>query len=132
MSDFASVQSSSENEKYRVKLTAGNNTITADEPLEKGGGDTAMTPYELLAASLAACTSITLRMYAERKAWDTGTIGVDVEIEADKGNTKFKRSVRFSNALPAEQRERLLAVANACPVHKVLTGTIAVETLEIA
>jgi putative redox protein len=131
MSDFAAVQSTGESEKYRVKISARQNALSADEPPEKGGGDTAMNPYELLAASLAACTSITLRMYAERKAWETGTIGVDVEIEADKGNTKIKRSLRFGNSLPVEQRERLLAVANACPIHKVLTGTISVETREI-
>ena len=111
-------------------LTARNHKILADEPTDKGGGDTAPTPYELLSAALAACTSVTMRMYAERKGWQPGEIGVDIEFETDKAVTTFKRKIHFGDDLPAEQRERLIAVANACPVHKVLTGSITVETSE--
>jgi putative redox protein len=112
-----------------VQIDARHHRILADEPNDKGGADTAGTPYELLSAALAACTSITLRMYAERKGWHTGQIGVDIDFETEKGVTKFKRRLSFENTLPDDQRERLLAVANACPVHKVLTGTITIETI---
>lgn len=128
MSDQVAVKSKSHAEKYRVEINARTHKIQADEPNDKGGADTAGTPYELLSAALAACTSITVRMYAERKGWQTGQIGVDIDFETEKGVTKFKRRLSFENALPEDQRERLLAVANACPVHKVLTGTIAIET----
>lgn len=130
MSDQVTLKSKSEAEKYRVRMSVRNQTILADEPADKGGGDTAPTPYELLSAALAACTSITLRMYAERKGWAIGQIGVDIDFETEKGVTKFTRRLSFENTLPDDQRERLLAVANACPVHKVLTGSISVETLE--
>lgn len=126
--DTAQTSGRSEAAKYRVALTAGANAIVADEPAEKGGGNTGMMPYELLLSSLAACTIITIRMYAERKGWNPGEIGVDVSLETEKGDTKIMRHVSFSAALETEQRERLLAVANACPVHKLLTGKIAVET----
>lgn len=126
--DTAQTIGRSEAAKYRVTLTAGANTIIADEPENKGGGNTGMMPYELLLSSLAACTIITIRMYAERKGWNPGEIGVDVQLETEKGDTKIIRHVSFSAALETEQRERLLAVANACPVHKLLTGKIAVET----
>lgn len=128
MSDQVTLKSQSAAPKYRVQMQTRNQQIYADEPTDKGGADTAATPYELLAASLAACTSITLRMYAERKGWQTGQIGVVIEFETEKGVTKFRRRLNFELPLPDDQRERLLAVANACPVHKVLTGTISVET----
>lgn len=115
--------------RYQTQLTAGSHTVTADEPVTKGGADTGMTPYELLTASLAACTAITLRMYAERKGWQTGEIGVDVVLDTEKGETRIVRRLSFAAELSVEQHERLLAVANACPVHKVLTGKISVETV---
>ncbi len=126
--DTAQITGRSEAAKYRVRLAAGANTVFADEPADKGGGDTGMMPYELLLSALAACTIITIRMYAERKGWNPGEIGVDVEFETEKGDTKIIRHVSFSAALETEQRDRLLVVANACPVHKLLTGKIAVDT----
>lgn len=126
--DTAQISGRGEAAKYRVSLAAGANTVMADEPAEKGGGNTGMMPYELLLSSLAACTIITIRMYAERKGWDPGEIGVDVQLETEKGDTRLIRRISFSAALETEQRDRLLAVANACPVHKLLTGKIAVET----
>lgn len=128
MSDTASVAAKTEDVKYRVHIAAGKNAIIADEPLEKGGGDTGASPYQILLSSLAACTAITVRMYAERKGWDTGEISVDVSFETEKGDTKITRKLTFAKTLGAAEHERLIAVANACPVHKVLTGKIAVST----
>lgn len=128
MPDIANVLAKTESPRYRVRIEAGKNEVIADEPVEKGGNDTGPSPYQLLLASLAACTAITLRMYAERKGWDTGEIGVDVGFETEKGDTKITRKLTFGKELGAAEHERLIAVANACPVHKVLTGKISVST----
>lgn len=128
MPDTASVSAKTESAKYRVRIAAGKNEVIADEPVEKGGGDTGASPYQILLSSLAACTAITLRMYAERKGWDTGEIAVDVSFETEKGDTRITRKLTFGKTLGEAEHERLLAVANACPVHKVLTGKISVAT----
>lgn len=126
--DTASIKGQSEAEKYRVRLTSGDNIVVADEPVAKGGGNTGLNPHELLLSALAACTIITIKMYAERKGWNPGTITADIALESEKGDTHIHRTLGFSENLPDEQRERLLAAANACPVHKILTGKIAVDT----
>ena len=128
MSDQATVSAKTLEAKYRVRIAAGQNEVITDEPIEKGGGDTGFSPYQLLLASLAACTAITVRMYAERKGWNVGEISVDVAMQTDKGDTKIVRKLGFSASLKSEEHERLIAVANACPVHKILTGKIAVAT----
>ena len=75
---------------YAHSLTAGNHTLIADEPVEKGGTDTGPTPTQLLALSLASCTAITIEMYADRKEWDVGDVAVDVDYELDpKGTSRF-------------------------------------------
>ncbi len=85
---------------------------------------------DLLAASLASCTSITLRMYADRKQWNVGTIEVNVHIEKELhiDATRFERVITFGENLSDEQTEKLLDIANRCPVHKLLTKTILVNT----
>lgn len=116
------------NTKYRTELKARKHVFYADEPEAMQGGDTGVTPYELLTSALAACTAITLKMYAERKGWDTGEIRVDISLDTEKGDSNFLRKLYFEKELPTEQRERLQMVANACPVHKVLMGKISVTT----
>jgi putative redox protein len=100
--------------------------VTADEPEENGGDDTGPSPQELLAASLASCTAITIEMYAKRKGWNIGDLGVDVNYEpAQRGSpTKFKMQVRFPKELPEEQREKLMQIAAKCPVHRTLEGEV--------
>lgn len=128
MPDTAQVSAKTESTKYRVRIAAGKNEVVADEPADKGGGDTGASPYQILLSSLAACTAITLRMYAERKGWDTGEIAVDVSFETEKGDTRITRKLTFGKTMAEAEHERLIAVANACPVHKVLTGKIAIAT----
>ena len=103
--------------------------VVADEPEENGGDDSAPSPQELLAASLASCTAITIEMYAKRKGWDVGDIAVDVDYEpAQRGSpTKFKMAIAFPKELPEDQRERLMQIAAKCPVHRTLEGEVMFE-----
>ncbi len=108
--------------------------LTADEPRELGGEDSGPSPQELLAASLASCTAITMEMYAERKGWDVGEITVDVAYEAaQRGSpTRFTMEVQLPKELPEEQRERLMQIAAKCPVHRALEGEVMFEeTVEL-
>ena len=109
-------------------------SLTADEPREHGGDDSGPSPQELLAASLASCTAITMEMYAERKGWDVGEVVVDVEYEAaQRGSpTRFAMQVQLPKELPEDQRERLMQIAAKCPVHRALEGEVMFEeTVEL-
>jgi putative redox protein len=101
----------------------GGHTIRVDEPRGAGGTDTGPTPTRLVAASLAGCVAVTIELYAERKGWDVGAVEVDVEVEyRDYQPLSFAVTLRLPAELSDEQRERLLAIAAKCPVHKVLAG----------
>ena len=103
--------------------------VVADEPTKHGGADSGPSPQELLAASLASCTAITMVMYAERKGWDIGEVAVDVDYEpAQRGSpTRFKMDVLMPKELPEDQRERLMQIAAKCPVHRTLEGEVMFE-----
>jgi putative redox protein len=108
--------------------------VTVDEPKDHGGGDAGPSPQELLAASLASCTAITMEMYAARKGWDVGDMTVDVEYEpAQRGSpTRFVMVVELPKELPEDQRERLMQIAAKCPVHRALEGEVMFdETVEL-
>src|SRR5881397_3133598 len=97
---------------YACVIRAGHHELTADEPGSRGGTDTGPAPYELLLASLAACTAITLRMVAARKGWELGSIHVDVELHKDAtGADRIARSISFSAALSDEHKATLADVA---------------------
>jgi len=98
----------------------------SDEPAENGGTDEGPSPQELLAASLASCTAITMEMYADRKGWEVPDLSVDVSYEpAQRGSpTKFQMTVNLPKELPEEQRERLMQIAAKCPVHRALEGEV--------
>jgi putative redox protein len=104
----------------------------ADEPAGLGGANRGPPPHHLLLSSLGACTAITLSMYAGRKGWALD--GVDVELQFNpagtppRGGSDIRRSVALRGALSREQRERLLEIANACPIHRVLSGEIRIAT----
>jgi putative redox protein len=115
--------------KFQHDIAIRNHEIHADEPEENGGDDAAPSPQELLAASLASCTAITIEMYAKRKGWDIGDVGVDVDYEpAQRGSpTKFKMVLNLPKELPEDQRERLMQIAAKCPVHRTLEGEVMFE-----
>jgi putative redox protein len=115
--------------KFQHDIEIRDHEVHADEPEENGGDDSAPSPQELLAASLASCTAITIEMYAKRKGWDIGDVSVDVDYEpAQRGSpTKFKMVLNLPKELPEEQRERLTQIAAKCPVHRTLEGEVMFE-----
>lgn len=133
MKAFASVTVRQGTTPYQVHLEDDlGHTWLADEPDDLQGGNLGPSPTRLLIASLGACTAITLRMYAERKQWPLKGVRVELKLLTDvpvpEGGTQILREITLEGPLRPEQRERLLGIANACPVHRMLTGTIHVET----
>ena len=113
-------------EKFTHDLKVRQHRLTADEPEESGGDDMGPSPQELLAASAASCTAITIEMYAKRKGWNIDGLEVDVDYTpAERGSaTSFKLVMRFPAHLSEEQVEKLRVIAAKCPVHRTLEGEV--------
>jgi putative redox protein len=116
-------------DRLRQHVRIREHELTADEPKSSGGEDSGPSPQELLAASLASCTAVTMEMYAARKGWDIGEVTVDVDYEpAHRGSpTRFAMTVSLPKELSEEQRERLMQIAAKCPVHRTLEGEVMFE-----
>ncbi len=112
--------------KYEHEVRVREHRMTADEPEEMGGRDEGPSPEELLAASLASCTAITMEMYAERKGWDMTGVEVDCDYQpAERGRpTQFNLVLRVPESLSEEQVDRLTAIAAKCPIHRTLEGEV--------
>lgn len=116
-------------EKYKTIIRSATNEIVADEPIDLNGKDLGFDPGQLLTASLGSCTSITLRMYADRKEWNVEEISVKVTLnDEDKNNPILMRIIEIKANLDEQQKSRLLTIANACPVHKLLSKGIEIIT----
>lgn len=117
---------------YRATLHTHNHSWQADEPVENGGQDSGPTPSQLVLGALAACKLITTRMYADRKGWPVGSIRVELEMETDYAARPAQTQVRcrlFAEGdLDETQRERLVAIADKCPTHRLLTGEVSVQS----
>jgi putative redox protein len=114
---------------FTHQLKVREHTLTADEPKEEGGDDAGPSPQELLAASLASCTAITMEMYAQRKGWNTDGMEIDVDYTpADRGSpTRFNLVMRMPAHLSEEQVEKLRVIAAKCPIHRTLEGEVLFE-----
>lgn len=115
--------------KYETKIVSGKHQWIADEPEDLQGTDLGPNPNQLLASSLGACTAITIRMYADRKSMPLDEVTVELTIDkVSPDDHTITRVVHLSGNLSDAERERLIQVANACPVHKLLSGKITIET----
>ena len=131
--NVSTVRVTTTNTPYKVQISADDkHTFSADEPEELGGGDTGPSPTQLLLSSLGSCTAITLQMYAGRKQWPL--TGVEVALQYNPagkpaaGHTDISRQITLLGELDDEQRARLLQIANACPIHKVLSSEIKIAS----
>ena len=116
-------------ENYTHRVAIREHELIVDEPRDNGGDDAGPTPQELLAASLASCTAITLEMYAKAKRWDISPVEVACEyVPAERGTpTTFKIVLKFPEACTHEQIQKLEVIAAKCPVHRTLAGEVFFE-----
>jgi putative redox protein len=124
--------------KFRHMIDVRGHHVSIDEPLDQGGEDSAPSPQEMLAASLASCTAVTMEMYAQRKGWDLGYVEVECSYTpAERGcPTRFDLVLRLPEDASDEQVDRLKIIAAKCPVHRTLDGEVMfherVERLQLA
>jgi putative redox protein len=110
------------------KLSTGDLQYLSDAEVSKGGSDTGPSPHEYLGAALAACTSMTLKMYSGRKSINLKNAIVTVDIERHDDIEIFTRHIELIGDLDDEQRSRMLEIAQRCPIHKALAGEIQIKT----
>jgi putative redox protein len=118
----------------QILIGAGPARFVADEPVENGGLDLGPSPHALVAAGLAACTTMTLRLYAKRKEWPLGPVHVEVTHSRKAGDQPadtFTRLIRLGGDLDDEQRARLMQIAEMCPIHRLLTAGARIVTEEL-
>lgn len=115
---------------YSTRIEARGHTVMSDEPADHGGGDLGPSPHEMLLGGLASCTAITMRMYAERKGWPLPFVRVEARMESSQRGAEVDTHITLAITLPQElddaQRNRLLQIGNACPVHRTLTNKVAI------
>lgn len=121
--------------RFLTAIRVRGTTILADEPVEVGGGGSGPTPYELLSAALAACTSMTLRLYAQRKRWALPPFTVEVAHSLVPGTAggapprdRFDRHIAITGQVDETERAKLLEIADKCPVHRTLTRGFEIRT----
>jgi len=120
--------------RFQAEIAVRGGTILADEPVEVGGGGTGPTPFELLSAALAACTAMTMRLYAERKGWELPPFAVAAAhsiLPGEDGappSDHFARHIVFEGALDDARKAKLIEIADKCPVHRTLRRGFTIAT----
>ena len=117
---------------FAQDIAVAGHRLRADEEVEKGGADSGAAPHELLLAALGSCTAMTLKVYAERKGWPLRDVHVTLNGAKVDGTFVISRQLTIDGDLDAEQRQRLIEIADKCPVHRTLVGEIAIETKAVA
>ena len=114
--------------KLQQVIKAGRHALLSDAPEAYGGEDTGPEPHDLLAAALAACTALTVTRYARRKGMQLDDVRVRITHGQQDGGYAFQRHIEYLGLLSEEERARLTDIANKCPVHKTLSGSIRIDT----
>lgn len=114
--------------KLLQEIEAGSHHLQSDGAVVLGGDSSAPSPHELLASALGACTSMTLRLYADRKKWDLQRIRVEVEEVTENTVTTFFRKIGLYGNLSSDEQQQLLAIADKCPIHKILSRANSIQT----
>lgn len=114
--------------KYVQKIHADKHELLADEHASLGGADAGPGPFAYVLSGLGACTSITLRMYAERKGWTLGTVTVQLQFFREETGIRIEREVAFGAELSEDQRARLADICERTPVTLALKGGIEIRT----
>ena len=112
----------------RTAIQIGKHQVLSDAPEALGGENSGPEPHDLLAAALAACTALTVTMYARRKGMALEDVRVRIEHGQMDGAYELQRHIDFVGALSVDDKARLLDIANKCPVHRTLSGTIRIQT----
>jgi len=125
-----SVRASLEGAPYTTRITARDHGFDADEPTDHGGQDLGPSPHELVLSGLAACTAITIRMYADRKGWPLPFVHVDAHMQRTQRGAEVDTDITLAIGLPEgldeAQRTRLVQIGRSCPVHRTLTNPMAI------
>ncbi len=114
--------------RYSVNVRAGHHDLIGDEPVSAGGGDKGPSPFALVLAGLAACTAITLRMYAERKNWPLSGLALELQYFRDGKSFRIERALHVEGDLDGEQRARLADIAERTPVTLALKAGATINT----
>jgi putative redox protein len=115
-------------EKLAALIMAGSHQILSDVKAKIGGGDLGPDPHELLEAALSACTIITLQMYADRHQWPLASADVLVQVESEGKESVLRREIRLRGPLDETQTQRLMEIADRCPIHRLLVSKVSIRT----
>ena len=137
MSEHRTIIAELGEEGFKTFISIDSHNLISDEPESAGGSDLGPSPYELLAAGLASCTAMTLRMYANLKKWDLKGLKVKVDHrkeDSEDGKSKvdtFSREIEFFGEFDENQYKRMLSIADKCPVHRTLRASSHIETTHV-
>jgi len=123
------IKSEFQSTNYTTLISNGKHQIITDEPIEDGGQDKGLNPFELILAALATCTTATLKMYADRKGWEISKINISLSMFEKTESQSIKTEIAIEANISDEQIARLLIIAKKCPVHKLLSIGIPIETI---
>lgn len=128
---IASISASHGSADFLTMLTNDTHKWMADEPLELGGTNQGPNPYELMLSALSSCSAITMKMYANRKQWPLEGVDIQCSLVKPDPNSVYiiQRRINLKGPLDEEQTDRLLQIADLCPIHKMISNNIAVQTL---
>ncbi len=119
--DSTNLKSTFSGKNYTTLLKTETHQIIGDEPIDDGGQNKGFDPFELLLAALATCTTATIKMYADRKSWQINSINIDLKMHEIENQQVFFRDIEITGLISDEQKQRLLFIAEKCPVHKILS-----------